>query len=168
MTLSEIKFLSEDDDPSCFSCGKKSLDDWIKKHAYKSQKSGSARVYVICDDDRVVAYYAVCASSVVRDSATSKVARNSPDPIPVFLLGRLAVDSGYERKGLGKKLLKHALRGMAGAAEVIGAKAILVHALDDEAAGFYRKYDFEPSAIDELILFISMNDLRQALGLPPL
>lgn len=147
-----------------FDCGKQELAAWLRRYALQSHQAGAARVYVVHRTGRVVGYYALAAGSVEPDGAPERVKKGlARHPIPVILLARLAVDTSEQRRGLGAALLKDALRRTASAADEIGARAILVHAKDDEARAFYRHFDFEPSPTDPLHLFLLMRDLRAIL-----
>lgn len=121
-----------------FSCGRPVLDDWLKRQARRSE-GRFARTYVVCADGAVVGYYCISAGTVAREDAPGRIRRNAPEPIPVSILGRLAVDLRWAGRGLGADLLADALRRIANAAEVIGIGAVLIHALDDQALAFYRR-----------------------------
>lgn len=121
-----------------FSCGRPVLDDWLKRQARRSE-GRFARTYVACEDGAVAGYYCISAGAVARTDAPGRLRRNAPEPIPVSILGRLAVDSGWAGRGLGADLLADALRRIARAADIIGIGAVLVHALDDDALAFYRR-----------------------------
>ena len=138
-----------------FDCGKISLNDWLHVHAAKSEGKG-ARTYVACQGRRVAGYYALSAGAVERARAPSNISRNMPDPVPVLLLGRLAVDRAFHGKGIGAGLLQDALKRALNASREIGARAVLVHAIDDEAASFYRQYRFKPFPADHRILYLPM------------
>ncbi|WP_246685361.1 MULTISPECIES: GNAT family N-acetyltransferase [unclassified Methylobacterium] len=121
-----------------FSCGRPVLDDWLKRQARRSEDR-FARTYVVCADGAVVGYYCISAGTVAREDAPGRIRRNAPEPIPVSILGRLAVDQRWAGRGLRADLLADALRRIANAAEVIGIGAVLIHALDDQALAFYRR-----------------------------
>ncbi|TXM67170.1 GNAT family N-acetyltransferase [Methylobacterium sp. WL8] len=121
-----------------FSCGRPVLDDWLKRQARRSE-GRFARTYVVCADGAVVGYYCISAGTVAREDAPGRIRRNAPEPIPVSILGRLAVDQRWAGRGLGADLLADALRRIANAADVIGIGAVLIHALDDQALAFYRR-----------------------------
>lgn len=151
-----------------FTCGRDSLDDWLKNRALKSSAAGDSKVLVICNEGgEVVGYYAICASSVSRKEATSKLKRNAPDPIPMGLIARLAVRDDMQKQGIGPALLRDAILRISQAAEKIGVKGILVHALDDDAASFYAHSGFRPSTIDEHHLMISLAEIIAELSSPP-
>ncbi|MGH2361368.1 MAG: GNAT family N-acetyltransferase [bacterium] len=147
-----------------FDSGKQELTEWLRRYALQSHQAGASRVYVVHRTGRVVGYYALAAGSVEPEEAPERVKKGlGRHPIPVILLARLAVDISVQRQGLGAALLKDALRRTTSAADEIGARAILVHAKDDEAKAFYRHFDFEPSPTDPLHLFLLMKDLRTML-----
>jgi GNAT superfamily N-acetyltransferase len=156
--------LTKDHNLSSFDCGKASLNDWLKRFALINQQSDTARTYVIQIGGRVVAYYSLAAGSVRKEESPSRIAKGlASHPIGVILLARLAVDRTEQGKGLGKVLLGDALTRCLEAADTIGARAILVHALDEEAAAFYRRFGFEPSPLDPNQLMLLMKDLRASL-----
>jgi GNAT superfamily N-acetyltransferase len=128
--------LTADHDLSEFDCGESALNDWLKQRALKNE-SRFARTYVVCDGNRAVAYFCISAGAVERASAPGKVRRNAPDAIPISAIGRLAVSRDYAGRGLGADLLSDALRRIAVASQSIGIGAVLVHAKDDAAKGFY-------------------------------
>jgi len=130
-----------------------------------NQASGDTRTYVVHRNLRVVGYYSLAPGSVSRKEAIARASRSAPEPIPIVLLARLAVDRQEQGQGLGPALLKDALQRAYAGAEIIGGRAVLVHAIDAEAAAFYRKYGFEPSPGLDLHLMLLMKDLRATLGL---
>ena len=147
---------------STFQSGQESLDHWLKRRALKNQFSGAARTFVACDAHRVVAYYALASSAVAVavDAAPGHFRRNMPNPIPVVVLGRLAVDQSRHRQGVGCALVRDAARRVLQAADVIGIRGLLVHALTSEAKAFYERIGFDPSPLDPMILMITLADLR--------
>ncbi|MGD0912445.1 MAG: GNAT family N-acetyltransferase [Terracidiphilus sp.] len=164
--LSQIELLSRRCDLSQFSCGKHpSLDDWLKRFAWVNQQNEVSRTYVVERGNRVVGYNSIAAGSVDREDAPARVAKGlARHPVPIVLLTRLAVDRSEQGAGLGKALLKDALIRIARAADIVGARAVLVHAIDEDAAAFYRHFGFEPSPVNDLHLMLLMKDLRAALG----
>lgn len=149
-------------DTASFSCGTGSLDDWLKRHALKNQAQGASRTYVLSDGVRVVAYYALASGAVTVAAATGRFRRNMPDPIPVVVLGRLAVDSALQGKGFGRALVRDAGLRVIQSADLIGIRGMMVQALSGEAKGFYEKVGFEPSPLDPMMLMITLADLRAA------
>jgi hypothetical protein len=128
--------LTAEHDISVFDCGEPALNDWLRNRALKNE-SRFSRTYVVCEDNRVVAYFCISAGSVERSTAPGKVRSNAPDAIPVSVIGRLAVSRSHARKGLGADMLSDALRRIAVASQSIGIGAVLVHAKDDAAKRFY-------------------------------
>lgn len=150
-----------------FDCGAASLDVWLSKHALVASASGSARAFVVTDAEqaRVVGYHALTAGTVGHREATDRVARGMPrHPIPVVVLARLAVDRSVQGRGLGAWLLRDAMLRALTAAEEVGIRAMLVHALDEGARGFYLRHGFEPSPADPHALQILMKDVRASIG----
>jgi len=163
--LSKVEAITESHDLSRFDCGAHpSLNDWLKRFALANQKNESARTYVVHRNASVVGYYSVSAGSVSIEESPARIAKGlARHPIPVVLLARLAVDKREQGSGLGKALLKDALARIAQAADIVGARAVLVHAIDEPARKFYEHFDFEPSPVHEMQLMILMKDLRKAL-----
>ena len=120
-----------------FSCGVSDLDDWLKRRALANQASGASRSYVICFEGRVIAYYAIASGAISAAIATGKFRRNMPEPIPVAVLGRLAVDASAQGLGLGRALFRDAALRLTEAADIIGIRGMIVHALSPEAKAFY-------------------------------
>jgi GNAT superfamily N-acetyltransferase len=148
-----------------FDCGRPSLNVWLVKYA-RQAATGSARTYVVNDaeEERVVSYYALSAAELEREAATARVIKGMPRyPIPVVLLARLAVDLSVAGRGLGAWLLRDAMLRTLAASETIGSRALVVHALDEDARAFYRRHGVEPSTTDPLHLMILVNDITAAL-----
>ncbi len=151
-------------DTSAFDCGEPVLDDWLRQRALKNE-SRFSRTYVVCEENRVVAYVCISAGSVERAAAPGKLRRNAPDAIPVSIIGRLAVSREHAGKGLGADLLADALRRIAVASQSIGIAAVLVHAKDENARRFYlRCAEFIEFPEDSRILFLPTETLLAALG----
>jgi predicted N-acetyltransferase YhbS len=146
-----------------FQCGIASLDEWLSKRALKNQATGASRTFVICDGARVVGYYALSSGSIERLLAPGALARNMPEPIPVIVLGRLAVDHRYQGRRLGAALLKDAIGRTLLIAEQVGVRALLVHALSDEAKQFYRGFNFIESPKEPMTLLLSIDHLKLSL-----
>jgi len=156
-----IEKLSKAHDLSSFDCGKESLNTWLKKFALTNQQSDSSQTYVVHRNGVVIGYYALTAGSVRPEDSPERIAKGlAKNPIGVILLARLATDKREQGKGLGKALLKDALLRIISAADAIGARAVLVHAIDEEARRFYEKFEFERSPVDEFELMLLMKDLR--------
>lgn len=153
-------------DLSNFDSGEPSLDDWLRRRALQNEGSGGLRTYVVCADsgERVVAYYCLAAGAVAHAGALGRVRRNMPDPIPVMVIGRLAVDRKFQVNGLGRAMLRDAILRTIQAAGIVGVRAILVHALSDEARRFYERCGFRSSAIDPMTLMITVAEGEKALA----
>jgi len=164
--LSKVEPISESHDVGRFDCGgHESLNDWLKRFALTNQRNESARTYVVHRNGLAVGYYSISAGSVSFEEAPARISRGlARHPVPVILLARFAVDKHEQGTGLGKALLKDALRRIAQAADIIGARAVLVHAIDEQARKFYEHFDFEPSPVHDLQLMLLMKDLRRVLG----
>ena len=164
--LSAIELLASHHDVTEFDCGRhSSLAEWLKRFARMNQASGDTRTYVVHRELRVVGFYSLAPGSISRKEATARASKAAPEPIPVVLLARLAVDQREQGQGLGAALLKDALQRASAGAQIIGGRALLVHAIDVEAAAFYRKYGFESCPALELHLMLLMKDLRASLRL---
>ena len=150
-------------DVSAFDCGEPVLNDWLCRRAFQNQQSGASSTYVILEGMRVVGYYSLAAGSVAREAAPGRIRRNVPDPVPVVVLGRLAVDQGFDGQGLGRALLRDAVLRTLQAADIIGVRAILVHALSEQAKRFYEQCGFAPSPIDPLTLMVTVSEAVNAL-----
>ncbi len=141
-----------------FDSGKPVLDEWLQKRALRNEETGASRTYVVCIKKEVVGFYALAVGSIESIKATGKIKRNMPDPIPVMIIGRLAVDQKHQRDGIGRGLLRDAILRIIQAAEIAGIRAILVHALDDDAKTFYQRCGFRASPLDPWTLMITVAD----------
>jgi GNAT superfamily N-acetyltransferase len=149
-----------------FDCGKEDLNRFLKHQAWNSQQAHSAQTYVSVRDLRVGGYFSLAAGSISHDEATERTKKGlARHPIPVIPLARLAVDVTLQGKGLGSAMLKDALLRAAQAADTIGARALLVHAQDDQAKAFYEHFNFEASPSDPYHLLLIMKDLKRLLGI---
>jgi predicted N-acetyltransferase YhbS len=146
-----------------FSCGIPELDDWLLDRSRRNERNDVSRTFVVSRGMQVVGYYALAAGAVARVDAPKSLSRNSPDPIPVFLLGRLAVDHREQGSGLGGFLLRDALIRCVRSADSVGARAVMVDAISDDAIAFYRRYEFIPSPIHPTMLFLPMSFIRRQL-----
>ena len=161
MGIKAPELLTDEHVLDVFCCGKPELDDWLIKKALKNHKRNNTRVYVVCDDNnKVIGYYAIAMGSVQRESALSSLKRNSPNPIPMVVLARLAVDEGYKGRGIGVGLLKDCVLRSVHAMNVVGGAGILVHAIDDEAKAFYKRFGFNESPIDAMTLMARVIDIE--------
>jgi GNAT superfamily N-acetyltransferase len=140
-----------------FDCGEPLLNDWLQRRAWANQHTGASRTFVVSDPElRVCGYYALAAGAVAQSEASGAVRRNMPDPIPVLILARLAVDLRCQGKQLGPALLQDALHRTLNVANEVGVRALLVHALNDRAKAFYQHYGFQPSPLHPLILMLRL------------
>lgn len=148
-----------------FDCGTESLNQWLVKHALQAAAAGAARTFVVDDNeqDRIVGYHAVAAASITRDAATPRTAKGMPrHPIPAALLARLAVDTTVRGRGVGAWLLRDAMLRTLSAADEIGVRVLIVHAIDDNARTFYEHHGFQPSPTDPMNLQMLIKDVRAA------
>jgi GNAT superfamily N-acetyltransferase len=150
-----------------FDSGTPTLDDWLKRRALQNQASGASRTYVACESGVVIAYYALASSAVASNVAPGNFRRNMPDPIPVVVLGRLAIARSHQRRGLGRALFQDAASRVLRAGETIGLRGLLVHAISEEARAFYLRLGLTASPLDTMTLMVTVNDLRLALATPP-
>jgi GNAT superfamily N-acetyltransferase len=146
-----------------FNCGIATLNNWLKQRALQNQSSGASRCFVVCNGSDVVGYYALASSAVAAATATGRVRRNMPDPIPVVVLGRLAIDITQQGKGLGRALFQDAARRVINAADTIGIRGLLVHALSEEAKQFYLRIGLDESPLEPMTLMTTVANLRAAL-----
>lgn len=144
-----------------FECGEATLDDWIKRRAMANQLSGASRTFVVADRDRrVCGYYAMAAGAVSHQTATSSVRRNMPDPVPVMVLARLAVDRRTQGMHLGASLLQDAVNRAIVVSHNAGVRALLVHALNDRAKQFYEHYGFQVSPTHPMTLLLRLTSVK--------
>lgn len=159
--------ISEDHDVSSFSCGRPALDTWLQTHALHNHRYGNAKTQVVLDMEagpgRVVAFYSLAPASVVRAQLARKLRTNAPDPVPMILLARLAVDSAYAGRGIGKHLLLDAFRRAEAAAQQIGGRGIMAHAKDEDAVSFYLRWKFQRMPGDTLLVAIPIDVVRTSL-----
>lgn len=144
-----------------FVCGVDSLDEWLKKRAYANQINGASRTYVVADEQKVVGYYCLASGALELKNTPSSIRRNMPDPVPVAILGRLAIDKTYQGKGMGVGLLQDAVIRTAKAAEIVGIRGLLVYALSVEAKAFYEHHGFVVSPTQPMTLILSLKKLLQ-------
>lgn len=149
-----------------FDCGTSVLNDWLKQKSLKAEKGRTARTYVVvASDGNVAGYYCISAGSVQRRIVPKGVSRNTPNPIPVIVLGRLAIDICHQGKGLGQALVRHAIKQSYVAADAVGARALLVHALNEAAKAFYlEKCRFSSSPVDPLVLLLPFDKVQLSLN----
>ena len=165
MVVSAPEPLTAAHDISEFTCGKPTLDHWLKARALSNQEKGFTAVLVVHEERRVVGYYGLAPTAVVPGVLPRSIRTGQPpDPVPCLLLGQLATDTGWAGRGIGTGLLKHALERCVPAAALVGGRALLVNAVDAEAAAFWRRRGFIPSKDDPLVLFRSIADIAASLA----
>lgn len=154
--------LAEHHDLSQFACGVGELDAWLNRRARANQASGATRCFVVCEVERVIAYYALASGAIRTAEANGRLRRNMPDPIPMAVLARLAIDVAWQGRGLGRALARDAIQRVLAAAEIIGVRGVLVHAISEDAKAFYLALGFTPSPVDAMTLMASLRDLQLA------
>jgi GNAT superfamily N-acetyltransferase len=164
MSLSAPELLQNHHRIDDFHSSEPSLDEWLKRRARANQVSGASRTYVVCDGRRVIAYYALASGAIALESATGRFRRNMPNPVPVAVLARLAVDREWQGKGLGRALFRDAATRIAEAADAIGIRGIIVHAISQQAKAFYLAIGFSESPADPMTLMVTLADARAALS----
>lgn len=165
--FSDPALLAPDDALNEFDCGIESLNSWLVHHAGPALAGGSARSYMVFDAEqgRVVGYHALCAATIDRRDATARVRADMPrHPLPAVLLARLAVDITVQGRGIGAFLLQDAMVRSVAAAEQVGIRLLLAHAVDDRARSFFLHHGFEPSQTDPLNMQLVVKDIRRSLG----
>lgn len=146
-----------------FDSGNVSLDSWLMQRARTNQASGASRTFVVADEGAVVAYYSLATGSIAHNEAVGSFRRNLPDPTPVVILARLAVDRTLQGSGYGRGLVKDAGLRVTAAAEQVGIRGVVVHAIDDAARRFYLKVGFLPSPTSPMTLMIPLSMLRTSM-----
>ncbi|MDD2810235.1 GNAT family N-acetyltransferase [Rhodoferax sp.] len=160
----QVRKLSHVDRVDAFDCGVLALNQFLQRFALSSQKAHSAQTYVSCQSDCVAGFYSLAVGSVEHDASPNRVTKGlARHPVPVMILARLAVDLSHQGQGLGRALLKDALRRTAFAADIAGIRCLLVHAKDDAAKRWYESWDFEPSPTDAFQLFLLIKDIKSLL-----
>lgn len=160
-----VRKLAASDAVERFDCGNVALNQFLLRFSLTSQKANSAQTYVCCHAGAVVGFYSLAVGSVEPSAASARVVKGmARHAVPVMILARLAVDSEHQGVGLGKALLKDALKRTAQAADIAGIRALLVHAKDESARDWYLQWEFEPSATDPLHLFLLLKDLKAMTG----
>ena len=162
--LSPPELLADHPQVEDFISGEPALDDWLRRRARANQVSGASRAYVTCEGKRVIGYYALASGAVTVASAPGRFRRNMPDQIPVAVLARLAVDRAYQGRGLGRAMFRDAARRVAYAADAIGIRGMVVHAISEEAQKFYLALGFDPCPHEPMTLVVTLSDLRAALS----
>jgi len=156
--------ITADHELAGFDSGEPSLNEWLKKRAYKNHASGASRCFVCCAGADVVGYYSLSAGAISHEAAPKTMRRNMPNPLPVLLLGRLAVDKRYHNQGIGQALLRDAMLRAVNVAGDAGVFALLVHALSDQAKQFYLSRGFVESPLQPMTLFMTIETIRSILA----
>ena len=144
-----------------FRCGEPELERWLTQRARRNQREGASRTFVVCDGPRVIGYYCLAAGAVARAAAPGNIRRNMPDPVPVMVLGRLAVDSDWAGRGVGRGLLKDAILRTVRVAGEAGVRALLAHAISPAAKAFYLKSGFRESPIEPMTVMLNIAALAR-------
>jgi GNAT superfamily N-acetyltransferase len=164
VAISNPEPLAAGHDLSGFSCGKPALDRWLKTRALSNQEKGFTAVIVVHEANRVIGFYGLAPTAVVPSTLPRSIRTGQPpDPVPCLLLGQLATDLNWIGKGVGTGLLKHALQRCVAAAQLVGGRALLVNAVDADAADFWRRRGFIPSKDDPLLLLRSIADIAASI-----
>ncbi|QSJ14760.1 GNAT family N-acetyltransferase [Nostoc sp. UHCC 0702] len=159
-----IEKLSASHNIQDFDCGQSGLNNFLINYALQNQQSDSSKTYVACLDNTVIGYYTLTVASVTHKDAPSRIIKGLPKyPVPVALLARLAVSKDFQGKRIGSGLLKDCLKRVNAAADILGIRALLVHAKDEQARKWYENFDFEPSPTDPLHLFLMLKDIHKML-----
>ncbi|MEO7143968.1 MAG: GNAT family N-acetyltransferase [Bryobacteraceae bacterium] len=161
--LSPPEPLTGDHRVDSFDSGEPVLDDWLKRRARANQASGASRTYVVCKGKQVAGYYALASGAIAQAGVPGKFRRNMPDPIPVVVLARVAVNRNRQRRGLGRSMFRDAAFRVIQAADTIGIRGIVVHAISEDARRFYIALGFDPCAVEATTLMVGLRDLRAAL-----
>jgi GNAT superfamily N-acetyltransferase len=162
--ISSPEKLSPAHDRSGFDSGEPALDDWLRRRAEQNEQSGASRTYVVCVGKKVVGYYTLAAGAITHAEVPGRIRRNMPDPLPVMVLGRLAVDKTFHGQGVGTGLLRDAVLRIVQAAEIAGIRAILVHAISEAAKRFYEKCGFVASPVDPLTVMITVSEAARIVA----
>jgi len=162
--ISAPEKLSAEHDLSMFDSGEQILDEWLRRRAPQNEASGASRTYVVCAGKRVVGYYTLAVGAVTHAQAPGRVRRNMPDPVPVMVLGRLAVDRAFQGRHIGAGLLLDAVLRTVQAAQIAGIRGILVHTISAQAKRFYEAFGFVASPVDPLTVMITVAEAVKTLG----
>lgn len=147
-----------------FDSGDISLDDWLERRAMANEGFGASRTYVVADEMKVVGYYALAVGSVMHPMAPRSLKRNMPEPLPIMVLGRLAIDQRYQQQGLGKGLLKDAILRTIQVADIAGVCCLLVHAISESAKEFYLHHGFVTSPLESRTLLLTLKNAKRTLA----
>lgn len=166
LRLSAPTPITAEHDIKSFDSGEVSLNNWLQKRALKNQATGASRCFVTCNDNTVVGYYCLSAGAISHEASPKSMRRNMPDPLPVILLGRLAVDQRYHNQGIGQALLRDAMLRAVNVSKDTGVFAILVHALSEPAKQFYLSRGFIESPLQPMTLMMTLETIRSILAEP--
>ena len=155
--------LSAEHNLATIDSGELVLDEWLRRRAAQNETSGASRTYVICAGNRVAGYYSLAVGAATHEEVPGRFKRNMPNPIPVMILGRLAVDKAFQGKGIGTGLLRDALLRTMQAAEIAGIRALFVHAISEAAKGFYEAYGFIASPVDPMTVMITLAEAERII-----
>jgi GNAT superfamily N-acetyltransferase len=165
VAISDPEPLATSHEVSEFSCGKPSLDRWLKTRALSNQEKGFTVILVVHEANQVIGYYGLAPTAILPSTLPRSIRTGQPpNPVPCLLLGQLATDQSWIGKGIGTGLLKHALQRCVAAADLVGGRALIVNAVDIESAGFWARRGFIPSKDDPLVLFRSIADIAASIG----
>lgn len=160
MPLSRPEPLADLHEINDFFSGVGALDEWLKRRARANQVSGASRTFVVAEDRKVVGYYALASGAIAVAASVGRFRRNMPEPIPVAVLGRLAIDCAQQGRGLGRALFRDCALRVVHAADTIGIRGIVVHAISEPAKAFYLALGFDPSPADPMTLMVTLADIR--------
>jgi len=164
--VSAPEHLKAEHDLTAFDCGTPELDSWLKRRALQNEGLGTSRTYVVTAEGRVVGFYAIANGAVAHKDVSAKTRRNMPDPIPVMVLARLAVDKAYQRRGIGSALLRDALLRTLNASQIAGIRAVLLHAISEDANRLYQKAGFYECPVDPMTMMITLAEVEKNIAPP--
>ena len=168
MAVAPPRPLAETDDRASFDCGRESLNAWLRRHGWANHAAGVSRVNVLTDDaapGRIVGYVTLSAAQIERAYLPKTQQRNRPDPVPATLLGQLAIDRAFQRRGHAASLLLFALKSALRAAEIVASMGVITHPLDDGVRAFYARCGFHDLPFDpRRAMTVRMDDLRRSFG----
>jgi GNAT superfamily N-acetyltransferase len=160
-----IEKLRRDHPIDAFDCGQEDLNQWLRKHALQNQGAGAAQTYIGLVGDLVIGYYSLAVGQIEYNDAPERLRKGlARHPVPIMLLARLAVDKEWQKKGVGRALLRDAVLRTMQAAEIAGIRALAVHAKDEQARRYYEQFDFVASPADPLHLLVLLKDIRRRVG----
>lgn len=167
MALSAPKSLDASHQLDGFDCGKSALNDWLTRHARQAQASGSAKTYVVAEDERIAGYFSLTVGQIDTLEAPDRARKGMGNyPIPVVILARLAVSLSHQGRGIGIGMLQEAIRRTLAISDQAGVRAVLTHPIDEEAAQFYLRFGFESSPVREQQLLLLLKDARRLIASP--